>query len=177
MNPAPESEDWLDAVQSRRLTPEALERLRRQLATRPRELSRLDDELALNRMLDAPPIPPVSSNFLSRVEARIEAEERAARTSAWFSWNRLGGLRWLRPLAFAAVALVAAGAWWQVRIQQRASLATSITAVSRAASMPGVESLRDFDAVQLLLTTAQPGDVELLAALDMDPSDAAARTP
>lgn len=170
MNPAPESEDWLDAVQTRQVTPDAAERLRRQLASNPRELRRLEEELALNRALDALPVPPVSSNFLSRVEARIADADRATERANHHGWSWLGWFPGLRPLAMAAVTALVMGGWWQFRVHQRSSLATTVAAVSQAAVMPGVESLKDFDAVQLLRTTAQPGDVELLAALDADPT-------
>lgn len=170
MNPAPESEDWLDAVQGRRLSPEEEARLRRLLTSRPRELHRLDEELLLNRAIDALPSPKVSSNFLARVEARISDEERASARSSPAGWNWLRQFRLLRPLATVAVAVLALGGWWQFQTHRRANLATSLAVVSQAAGMPGVESLRDFDAVQLLRTTALPGDVELLAALDADPA-------
>lgn len=171
MNPVPESEDWLEAIQARRLSPEAVERLRRELARRPRERSRLEEELALNQALDSLPPVPVASNFLAQVEARIAREDRAASRSGTL-WDWFTGLRLVRPLAAVAVVALALGGWWQFRAQQRSSLATSIAAVSQTAGVPGVESLRDFDAVQLLRTSALPGDVELLAALDMDTTSA-----
>lgn len=170
MNPAPESEDWLDAVQGRRLSPEEEARLRLPLASRPRELHRLDEELQLNRVIDALPCPKVSSNFLARVEARIADEERASDRSSPTGWNWLRRLHLLRPFATVAVAILALAGWWQFQTHRRANLATSLAVVSQAAGMPGVESLQDFDAVQLLRTTALPGDVELLAALDADPT-------
>ncbi len=67
---------------------------------------------------------------------------------------------------------MAIAGWWQFRAHQRTSLAINLASVSQAAGMPGVESLQDFDAVQLLRTTAQPGDLELLAVLDADPVSA-----
>jgi anti-sigma factor RsiW len=166
MNPAPESEDWLEAVQSRRLPPEELARLRRELATRPREAARLDDELALNVVLDGLPVAPVPSNFAARVLEEVERGERATvrRGSNWTRW--LTGLRIIRPIAAVAVCALVLTGWWQFRLQQRTTLATNVTAVSQAAGASGGEWLRDFDAIQLLRTTAQPGDVELLVALD-----------
>lgn len=170
MNPSPDSEDWLDDIQGRRLPPEAVEQLRKELASRPRERQRLEEELALNRALDSLPCPEVSSNFLAQVEARIvwsEAEQPRHRSGLW-QW--LGAFHWARPLATVAVALVAVAGWWQFRVHERSTLAGNLAAVSRVAGMPGIDSLQDFEAVQLLRTTAQPGDVELLAALDSSPS-------
>ena len=169
MNSVPERDDWLDAVQARRLSPEQAQQLRRELARRPAECRRLDDELSLNALLDALPTAPVSSNFLAQVEARIAREERAGGRTPGTVWRWLGNLHWARPIAAVAVAAIVMVGWWQFRVHQRTALASNLAAVSQTAGMPGVESLRDFDAVQLLRTTALPGDVELLALLDSDP--------
>ncbi|MFO1458017.1 MAG: hypothetical protein U1G08_01310 [Verrucomicrobiota bacterium] len=170
MNPSPDSEDWLDNVQGRRLSPEAAERLRRELASRPRERQRLEEELALNRVLDSLPCPEVSTNFLAQVEAQIVRSEAGKSRERSGPWQWFGAFHWIRPWATVAVALVAVAGWWQIRVHERSSLAGNLAAVSRVAGMPGVDSLQDFEAVQLLRTTALPGDVELLAALDSNPS-------
>jgi hypothetical protein len=65
---------------------------------------------------------------------------------------------------FAGLALGVIG-WWQLQGVARARLAASVAEVSRAAAVPGVEVLQDFDAIRSFQTTAQPGDVALLAAL------------
>lgn len=170
MNPSPESEEWLDDLLGRRLPPETVERLRKELASHPPELQRLEEELALNRALDSLPCPEVSSNFLSQVEAQIVRSEAGKSRQRPGLWPWLGAFHWARPLATVAVALVAVAGWWQFRVHERSTLAGNLAAVSRVAGMPGVDSLQDFEAVQLLRTTAQPGDVELLAALDSSPS-------
>ncbi|MBL9174099.1 MAG: hypothetical protein JNL10_11235 [Verrucomicrobiales bacterium] len=170
MNPPPDSEDWLDEVQGRRLPPEATGRLRRELASRPRERQRLEEELALNRALDSLPCPDVSSNFLAQVEAQIVRSEAGRKRGRSGLWHWLGAVRWARPIAAVMVAVVAIGGWWQFRVHERSALAGNLAAVSRVAGMPGVDSLQDFEAVQLLRTAALPGDVELLAALDSDPT-------
>src|SRR5688572_9135582 len=98
MNPVPENNDWLDEVERRRLPADEVERLRRELAARPREAARLEEELRLNALLDGGPRPEPSSNFTSRVLAAIEAEEaRAARESA-------GVIGWLRALRLPRLA-------------------------------------------------------------------------
>ncbi len=161
MNPAPDSNDWLDEVARRRLTAAEAESLRRDLAQSPREQARLAEELALNRLMDELPKPAASSNFASRVVAAIEAEsaksERVAHPWSRMLWPRLA---W----AFAVLTLGLVG-WWQMQGVARARLAASVAEVSRAAAVPGVEVLQDFDAIRSFQTTAQPGDVALLAAL------------
>jgi RNA polymerase sigma-70 factor (ECF subfamily) len=67
MNTPDPNADWLDAVESRRLTPAETEALRRRLENRPRERARLAEELALNAALDSLPKPAASSNFAARV--------------------------------------------------------------------------------------------------------------
>ena len=64
---SPLNQDWLDEVARRDLTPEEASRWRRELSERPSEARRLDEELALNRVLDSLPQPSVSSNFTVRV--------------------------------------------------------------------------------------------------------------
>lgn len=163
MNTAPENNDWIDYVEGRRLTAEEQATLRRELAGRPRELARLDEELALNGLLDSRPVPRAASNFTARVMAEIAAETaRAERSQAdrW-SWFRLP------RLVFAAtVALAVTLGWSQMRRHHRTELAASVSEVSLAAAVPGVEVLQDFEAIRSFRTAAQPGDVALLAALN-----------
>ena len=163
MNPAPENNDWLDDVERRRLTAEERATLRRELAGRPRELARLDEELALNGLLDSRPVPRAASNFTVRVLAEIAAETARAerpRADRW-SWFRLP------RLVFAAtVAVAVTFGWSQMRRHHRTELAASVSEVSLAAAVPGVEVLQDFEAIRSFRTAAQPGDVALLAALN-----------
>ncbi len=163
MKPVPENSDWLDPVAIGALDAEALSQLRARLAHSPREKARLEEELALNGLLQDLPDAPLSNNFTSQVMGEISRLEatQARRRSAW-----VAPLRWIfRPALVTAVAALALTGWWQFRLQERSSLAQSVQAVSRAAAVPGVEVFQDFDAIQLLRTSSQPGDVELIAAL------------
>lgn len=169
MKPTQDIEALLDAVRGRRLTPREAGSLRRLLAGRPADLQRLEDELSLNQMLDSMPAPSVSSNFLARVEARIEAGDAMARRSripAWAGWR--WRWRFLAAAVPAAALSLAVGAWWQHRVHQRGLLATSLATLAPGSPVPGMVSLQDFDAVQWLRSGPVPGDVELLAALDTD---------
>ncbi len=161
MNPVPDHNDWLDEVERRKLSAAEAEALRRELAQRPREQARLEEELALNRLLDELPKSAASTNFACRVMQAVEAEsaaaERARESRTWFRWPRLA---WA-----LAVFTVGVGGWWQIQGVSRARLAASVADVSRAAAVPGVEVLQDFEAIRSFQTSAQPGDVALLAAL------------
>jgi hypothetical protein len=161
MNPVPDHNDWLDEVERRKLPATEVEAWRRALAQRPRERARLEEELALSRLLDELPKPTPSTNFARRVLQAVEsgsaAAERARETGVRFRWARLA---W--ALAMFAVGL---GVWWQFRGISRARLAASVADVSRAAAVPGVEVLQDFEAIRSFQTSTQPGDVALLAAL------------
>lgn len=163
MKPAPENSDWLDPVAIGALDAEALSQLRARLASSPQEKAHLEQEVALNGLLQDLPDAPLSSNFTSQVMGeitRLEAKQ-ARRRSAWGA-----PFRWIfRPAMVTAVAAVALTGWWQFRLHERSNLAQSVQAVSRAAAVPGVEVFQDFDAIQLLRTSSQPGDVELIAAL------------
>ncbi|HRI13723.1 MAG TPA: hypothetical protein PLX89_12045 [Verrucomicrobiota bacterium] len=165
MEPTSKQQDWLDQVQAGQLTPEVVDQLRRELRARPAEAARLEDELSLNAALGSLPPAPVSSNFVARVMAEIEREQISAtrRSVPW--WTRAVRIRILGTATAAALFAMALGGWWQTRLHHRQALAASVSAVSGAAAVPGVEWLQDFDAIQLLRTSAQPSDVELIAAL------------
>ena len=75
MNLPDPNADWLEAVAGRRLPPAAAAALRQRLATRPRELARLAEELALNAALEAGPVPPPATNFAAQVWTIMEMRE------------------------------------------------------------------------------------------------------
>jgi hypothetical protein len=163
MNPVPENSDWLDPLAIGALDAEALSQLRARLAHSPQERARLEQELALNGLLQDLPAVPLSSNFSTRVMgeiSRLEAAQARRRTD----WGT--PFRWIfRPAMGTAVAALALTGWWQFRLHERSTLAQNVQAVSRAAAVPGVEVFEDFEAIQLLRTSSQPGDVELIATL------------
>jgi len=165
MEPTSENSDWLDQVQTGWVSSEVASRLRRELCQRPRELSRLEDELALNGLLEQLPDAVVPSNLASRVLDEIRrheanAERSARGTQRWFNVTRI-----FHPAIITMLVAFALGGWWQFRMRDRQNLADSVTVVSRTVAVPGVEYLQDFDAIQLLRTPSQPGDLELIAAL------------
>ncbi len=163
MHSAPDHDDWLDEVERRVLSAEELSTLRRQLASRPREATRLEEELALNRLLDGGFRPRASSNFTQRVLADLAVREPASRRSQFGGWARL---RFPRFVLYATAALAMTIGWWQFQLHQRVQLAASVAEISRAAAVPGLALLQDFEAIQSFRAAPQPGDLALLAALN-----------
>ncbi len=163
MNTPDPNADWLDAIESRRLTPAEAEALRRRLENRPRERARLAEELALNAALEALPAPPTPTNFAARVWADIDRDERAARRrpTGWLGW--LGSLRPARLVGFATLMVAVAGGWWQIQLHEHSVLAAN--AAELAQTVPDVDLLRDFEAIQALRTAPKASDVDLMSAL------------
>jgi hypothetical protein len=132
---------------------------RTELRTRPElELeARLTDALA--QMFNA----PVPSNFTARVLDAIELEEaRSARSRGWhWNWRRL-----LPRVSVTAVVLVFAGLGLQYHEAelQRAEMIKSLSMVASAETVPDVDALNNFDAIQRMSQSGR-ADNELLAAL------------
>lgn len=170
-NPSEDSKsvvDWMDAVANGRLTAMEIARLRRELAARPAELRRFEQELALNSLLDARfAMPEVRSNFAAQVAERIAREDRQALAAThrrpWWAnfWGR-------RPAWALAAMIFGAGILWQTLGQRRiAEMAATVEAVALTVSSPGLaaESLEDYEVIRQLGTIPQPGDDALIAAL------------
>ncbi len=166
MTPQRKGDDWQDLLATGRLNSESVSDLRALLRDSPAEYARFEEELALNRLLEDLPRADAPSNLASRVLQQIELEDRKARRTVNLGGHWWHGLRRLRPMALTAVAALVLTGWWQFRIHERRVLAESLSTVSHVAAVPGVDSLENFDAIRLLRTTSQPGDVELIAALN-----------
>lgn len=83
---SPLNQDWLDEVAQRRLSADEAAQWRRQLSERPLEARRLEEELALNHLLDSQPKPRVSTNFTARVLSDIqESPQQESRISKWWA--------------------------------------------------------------------------------------------
>lgn len=171
---SPMNQDWLDEVARRRPTPEEAAEWRRSLASRPREAGRLEEELALNALLDGLPRPEASPGFAGGVLAAIDREERRPGLL-----ERLGG--WVFPgflparIAVLATACLAVAFGWsqfeglrQGRARLHANLAQEAAEVSFAAAVPGVSVFADYDAVRLLNTPVAADDMDLMEALRSD---------
>lgn len=163
---SPLNNDWLDEVARRRISPEEAARLRRELATRPAELRRLEAELVLNAAMEGAPAPKASSNFTHRVWEEIDRDPKResffGRLFANFKLPRFS----VAKLAFAGTAAVAlVFGWHRLEVRHNVVLARNAAEISEAASVPGVAMLRDFEAIQLLDTKSTPDDVDLIEAL------------
>jgi hypothetical protein len=189
---SPLNQDWLDEVARRDLTPEEASRWRRELSERPSEARRLDEELALNRVLDSLPRPSVSSDFTARVMSALQEspEQQSGISRAWEQGiSRFRTLKWALtsvmasftgafrslgahaiPLTVALVCLAIPLNWgWQrVQVHRHGAMARTAAELSVAAEMPGVAVLQDFEAVQWLETRSAPDDVALMQALRED---------
>jgi len=157
--------DWLDQVAGARPDPDVIRRLRSGRTLTPPERRRLDEELALNHLLDAHRRPePVSTNFTSLVIAEIGRDAARPRPVVpW--WTRL---RWLpRAATFATIALVTGIRWTRFDYQRQQRIATNALEWSQAASLSGLDasSLADFDAVRRLAAAPRAEDDALILAL------------
>lgn len=166
-----EGADWLEVMAMARPTPVEIARRRRELAGRPKELQRLDQELALNALLDARPrAPRAATNFAAVVQQRIMAEDRLAEATRkrvpmrWWHWV-LGGHPAWSMAAMLVVGLTLGGVW--LNRSHRAQMAASVATVALTASAPGLsaDSLENYEIIRRLDTAALPGDDALIAAL------------
>lgn len=182
---SPLNQDWLDEVTRRRLPADEAAQWRRQLSERPSEARRLEEELALNHLLDSQPKPRASTDFTARVLSGIqESPERESGISRWWTlgvfqvesgarfFSGMIGRLWRHsiPIAVAlvCVAIPLNWGWERVQIHRHGAMARTAAELSVAAAMPGVAVLQDFEAVQLLETRSAPDDVTLMQALRED---------
>ena len=153
-----------EASWKRKLTPAEESELRSWLATHPEAREDWEADAALSRVLDHLPEVAVSSNFTARVLKAVELESAASARmsqpkSRWF-WRSF-----LPKVALASVFVVmTVTSYREARAEKRQRLARSVVTVSRVASLPGPDILKDFDAIQQLNPSPAP-DLELLALL------------
>lgn len=167
--------DWLEDVAVRRLTATEIAARRRELVGRTAETRRLEQELALNAMLDfRPGAPKAATNFAALVRTRIETNERArvrVSSSVGVGWRA-----WLRPLLGTAILTVTLGLGWQAYLiqyqRQVRRLATSVTTMAFSAGSPELtpESLENYEVIRRLGAIPRPEDDALIAALAEAPT-------
>lgn len=176
----PEKNELLEKALRGRLTAEENAGFEQELAADPAFHALYEEERALDQLLEALPVPAVSSNFTARVlqEAlRETGRKTAAPSRPWFRWG------WRRALATAAVVLAGGGFIWEQQQQAaREEMAESLTHFSKVtaafaeaaataeepeeAQRP-VSMLQDFQAIQHLayMPAEQEQDLELYLAL------------
>lgn len=122
-------------------------------------------EAALNQLLERLPAVAVSSNFTARV---VAAAQSARPRSAWRDWfdvrfwlpeTRVGRLAMCSMMLCAGVI-----SFHEVQMAHRAQVARELADVSRVASLPPVEWLKDFDTINAI-NKVKVADDDLLAAL------------
>lgn len=157
--------ELLELRHRRALSPGELRRVEDWLAAHPEDRSRWLAEERLATLLARLPDQPVASNFTARVWQAIEREERTATRRPAPARHR-----WLPRLAWLGVGVVAL-ALLTVREEARRrqlAVADSLVQVGQIASVPTVEMLRDFAAINSLGQPMLSGDWELLAAFEAE---------
>lgn len=150
----------------RPLTTEEQARLQAHLLAHPEAQEDWDLETMINQGLRKLPDTPLASNFTARVLRAVEREQAAAtRPATPAGWRWWPALAWSRAVLVAGLTVgVGLAAYQSHRTSARAELAQSLAQVSIVASQPGIELLRDFEAINRL-GQAPPGvDLDLLAA-------------
>jgi hypothetical protein len=135
------------------------------LLAQPSLRAEWEQEMALNRAIGQLPPVPVSSNFTSLVMMAVEQEvsRRERARLPWFKrWFAVG---WLPRFALVALVVgISTFSWREYQVVHRTQLARSAVTVSDVATLPKLEWLQDFDAINRL-TQAPPVDEELLTML------------
>ena len=172
---APQNMDWeeqIERLHRGKLTSEQRDALRDRARLQGKS-EWLEAELGLERGLEALERPVVSSNFTSLVLQAVERDsERAKRRNPSLLQRLLGGGLWPRWVgASTALAAVALTLFLQGRAVDRQRRAENLVQVvraaeaSQAAKLPPVETLQDFEAIQISAPRAQVDYVGLVAAL------------
>ena len=131
------------------------------------EILRLHDEGVPLMLLGQLPDVPLASNFTAQVLQAVATAPRQPRTAFLIPWwERLSPTTWARRAILASgllglIVLSGHSYQWHTRLQ----LARSVAEVSRAAALPDIEILRDYDAISRLSQVPPVVDEDLLAAL------------
>lgn len=149
-----------------RLTPEEQARLDAHFLLNPEAQMDWEDEMALNGAIDKLPHAPLASNFTSQVMQAVAREEKRREASAAVPWWRwLFSPAHIRGMAVASVCLCAGLlAYNYSQESHREQVAQSLVKLTNVASIPSVEALKDFEAINRLSQVPPTVDVDLLAA-------------
>lgn len=152
----------------RRLSPGEEAQLQLYLQHHPGVQNDWEVENALGRAFRQLPNVPVATNFTSRVLVAVETETRARSAtsgrarSSW--WRRIG---WAPRTAAAAVTLfLTVISVRQYQITSRAEMAHSVARLSSVATLPPLQWLKDFDAINELRAVPSTDDDKLLTVLE-----------
>jgi hypothetical protein len=113
----------------------------------------------LRELLSRLPDTPVASNFTARLMQMVERED-LRRPRIWnFNWHRF-----LPRVAFALAAVLFAGVTFEHHelATRRIAIAHSVAMVVATQSLPDLDALKNFDAIQRMSQSAH-ADEEILA--------------
>jgi hypothetical protein len=139
--------------------------LQKFLAAHPETRQAWTEEAALNGLLQRWPVPGVSSNFTARL---LQAVQKAPARHSWHDRFELS--QWLpegRVGRVAMCSMIVCLGLFSFRESQeihRARTAHQLAGVSRVATLPPVEWLKDFDTINGI-SKVKVADDDLLAAL------------
>jgi len=174
-----QNELWEKSLRGQ-LTPKEQAQLESWLVVRPALRAEWEDEVALCQVVRQLPDAPVSSNFTSLVLQAVAQEERSAERTAVTAQGGFG--YWLRKhlvqltASTAVVALATVLALQQHHtgssvpaVDSRQEMAEQMKEMAKAAPVPSVDVLKDYEAIRRLsqVSSVAPSepDMELLAAL------------
>lgn len=169
----------LDLVRRRPLTPGEAARVRGSLGSDPAVHGVLGEEQSLSRALARLPDAPVPEGFTAEILAALDRPPVARprfvdwRDRVWLlpGWLRSG---WAPSVAVAAALMVALPIFWLHRVADKPPhLTTAVLSIIQpvhqaglAVQLPGIEILRDFEAINRMRELSALADEELLASLD-----------
>jgi anti-sigma factor RsiW len=141
-------------------------RLQAFLASHPDARPDWREDLALTQLLHRLPNAPVSSNFTARV---LQEAQRIPVRRSWVEgfvsrgWLRAG---WMPRVAVCALAVCAGMISFKEHesIQQREKMARNLANVTRLATLPPVDWMKNFDTINGL-SKVKVADEELLSVL------------
>lgn len=167
MNQPDEYEVLLATRWVRELNETEQARLNQVLETAPDLRQRWEDDMALLEGLHSMPDVAVSSNFTSQVVSRLEQKVGPSPEST----PREAELSWLQRLGFVprlglgfALGLAVFGSFLQYQRGGTVKMVESLTAVSESETVPTLEELQHFDAIQMLAQVPVDVDWELITA-------------
>jgi hypothetical protein len=150
----------------RALNPAEESAVQKFLAAHPETREAWGEEAALNRLLERLPVPPVSSNFTARL---LQAVQAAPARSTWRDW--FAPAQWLpeglagRVAMCSLMAGVCLFSFREYQALHRVRMARELAGVSRLATLPPMEWLKDFDTINGI-SKVKVADDDLLAALE-----------
>jgi hypothetical protein len=160
----PKIQRWVQLGWRRPLRAEELAQVEKIIASDPQARAMWENESALNHCLDRLGPAVVSSNFTARVLQEVQRQSLARSRSRFLPshWIPTG---WLPRLAVGALMVcVGCVSVREYQIVQRQRAARDMAALSRLATLPPVDWLKNFDTIDKL-SKVKVADEDLLSVL------------